>query len=63
MERLNSIVSEAIKKYGNKSVGVFIISYDEITPILIQSSMYNSLGKSDGMAVIVSLRIITLQRI
>ncbi|MGH9981311.1 MAG: ABC transporter substrate-binding protein [Nitrososphaeraceae archaeon] len=44
LERLNSIVFEAIKKYGNKSVGVFIISYDEITPILIQSSMYDSLG-------------------
>jgi branched-chain amino acid transport system substrate-binding protein len=44
LEKLNSIVSEAIKKYGNKSVGVFIISYDEITPILIQSSMYSSLG-------------------
>ena len=44
LERLDSIVSEAIKKYGNKSVGVFIISYDEITPILIQSSMYHSLG-------------------
>jgi ABC-type branched-subunit amino acid transport system substrate-binding protein len=42
--RLNSIVAESIKKYGNKSVGVFIISYDEITPILIQSPMYNSLG-------------------
>ena len=42
--KLNSIVGEAIKKYGNKSVGVFIISYDEITPILIQSPMYNSLG-------------------
>ena len=44
LEGLDSIVSEAIKKYGNKSVGVFIISYDEITPILIQSSMYSSLG-------------------
>ena len=44
LERLDSIVSDAIKKYGNKSVGVFIISYDEITPILIQSSMYSSLG-------------------
>ena len=44
LERLDSIVSDAIKKYGNKSVGVFIISYDEITPILIQSSMYHSLG-------------------
>ncbi len=44
LERLNSIVAEEIKKYGNKSVGVFIISYDEITPILIQSPMYYSLS-------------------
>lgn len=44
LEILNSIAYEAIKKYGNKSVGVFIISYDEITPILIQSSIYHSLG-------------------
>ena len=44
LERLNSVVYEAIKKYGNKSVGVFLISYDEVTPILIQSSMYHSLG-------------------
>jgi branched-chain amino acid transport system substrate-binding protein len=43
LEKLNSIVADAIKKYGNKSVGVFIISYDEITPILIQSPMYRSL--------------------
>jgi len=44
LERLDNIVHEAIKKYGNKSVGVFLISYDEVTPILIQSSMYHSLG-------------------
>lgn len=44
LERLNSVVYEAIKKYGNKSVGVFLISYDEVTPILIQSAMYHSLG-------------------
>jgi branched-chain amino acid transport system substrate-binding protein len=44
LEKLNSIVADAIKKYGNKYVGVFIISYDEITPILIQSPMYRSLG-------------------
>ena len=41
--RLNAIVSDAIKKYDSKSVGVFIISYDEITPILIQSPMYHAL--------------------
>jgi branched-chain amino acid transport system substrate-binding protein len=45
LQRLDSIVDEAIKKYGANSVGVFIISYDEITPILIQSSMYHSLAK------------------
>ena len=44
LERLNSVVYDAIKKYGNKSVGVFLISYDEVTPILIQSAMYHSLG-------------------
>jgi branched-chain amino acid transport system substrate-binding protein len=44
LESLNSIVSEAIKKYGKESVGVFIISYDEITPILIQSTIFHSLG-------------------
>ena len=41
--RLNAIVFDAIKKYDSKSVGVFIISYDEITPILIQSPMYSAL--------------------
>ncbi len=42
--RLNNIVSDAIEKYGNKAVGVYVISFDEITPILIQSAMYDSLG-------------------
>ena len=44
LEKLNAIVSDAIKKYGGNSVGVNVISFDEITPILIQSSMYDSLG-------------------
>jgi ABC-type branched-subunit amino acid transport system substrate-binding protein len=44
LERMNNSVADAIKKYGNKFVGVFIISYDEITPILIQSPMYHTLG-------------------
>ena len=43
LNRLNAIVSDGIKKNDNKSVGVFIISYDEITPILIQSPMYSTL--------------------
>jgi len=44
LEKLNSIVAEAIKKYDSKSVGVYIVSFDEITPILIQSPIYHSLG-------------------
>jgi branched-chain amino acid transport system substrate-binding protein len=43
LERLNGIVSNAINKYGKESVGVYIIAYDEITPILIQSRNYNTL--------------------
>ena len=42
-EKLNNLVSNAIKKYGKESVGVYIISYDEITPILIQSRNYQTL--------------------
>ncbi|MGE3859726.1 MAG: ABC transporter substrate-binding protein, partial [Nitrososphaeraceae archaeon] len=42
--KLNGMVSEAITKYGRHDVGVFIVSYDEITPILIQASNYPSLG-------------------
>ncbi|HEX5187290.1 MAG TPA: ABC transporter substrate-binding protein, partial [Nitrososphaeraceae archaeon] len=44
LEKLDGMVSEAITKYGRHSVGVFIVSYDEITPILIQASNYHSLG-------------------
>src|SRR5687768_1663381 len=45
LERLNAIVSDAVKKYGANSVGVYVISFDEITPILIQSTLYEDLGK------------------
>jgi ABC-type branched-subunit amino acid transport system substrate-binding protein len=45
LEKLNAIVSDAVKKYGANSVGVYAISYDEITPILIQSPLYEVLGK------------------
>lgn len=44
LEKLNNMVAEAIKKYDSKSVGVYIVSFDEITPILIQSPIYHSLG-------------------
>jgi ABC-type branched-subunit amino acid transport system substrate-binding protein len=45
LEKLNAIVSDAVKKYGADSVAVYVISFDEITPILIQSTLYEILGK------------------
>jgi ABC-type branched-subunit amino acid transport system substrate-binding protein len=45
LEKLNAIVADAIKKYGAHSVAVYVISFDEITPILIQSTLYENLGK------------------
>jgi branched-chain amino acid transport system substrate-binding protein len=45
LEKLNAIVSDAVKKYGANSVGVYVISFDEITPILIQSPLYENLEK------------------
>ena len=45
LEKLSAIVSDAVKKYGANSVGVYAISFDEITPILIQSTLYEVLGK------------------
>ena len=45
LEKLNAIVSDAIKKHGANSVAVYVISFDEITPILIQSTLYEDLGK------------------
>jgi hypothetical protein len=44
LEKLNMIVSKQSTQYGNKSVGIYIISYDEIIPILIQSQHYRMLG-------------------
>jgi ABC-type branched-subunit amino acid transport system substrate-binding protein len=45
LEKLNAIVADAIKKYGANSVAVYVISFDEITPILIQSTLYENLEK------------------
>jgi ABC-type branched-subunit amino acid transport system substrate-binding protein len=45
LKKLNTIVSDAIKRYGVKSVAVYIISYDEIAPILIQAQNYDMLKK------------------
>ena len=52
LEKLSAIVSDAIKKYDANSVGVCIISFDEITPILIQSTLYENLGKVRWYGVI-----------
>jgi ABC-type branched-subunit amino acid transport system substrate-binding protein len=43
LERLSIIVSDAVRKYGVNFVGVYAISFDEITPILIQSPLYEIL--------------------
>jgi ABC-type branched-subunit amino acid transport system substrate-binding protein len=45
LEKLSIFVSDDIKKYGVNAVGVYVISYDEITPILIQSPLYEILEK------------------
>jgi branched-chain amino acid transport system substrate-binding protein len=45
LEKLSAIVSDAVKKHGANSVGVYAISFDEITPILIQSPLYENLEK------------------
>ncbi|MDN5845988.1 MAG: penicillin-binding protein activator [Candidatus Nitrosocosmicus sp.] len=55
LKKMNTMVSDAITKYGKESVGVYVISYDEITPILIQAQLFDNLGKvswygSDGIA-------------
>ncbi|MGB8153914.1 MAG: ABC transporter substrate-binding protein, partial [Nitrososphaeraceae archaeon] len=45
LEKLSGIVSDAVRNNGVHSVGVYIISYDEITPILIQAPLYGMLEK------------------
>ena len=45
LEKLSKIVSDAVREYGIKSVAVYAISFDEITPILIQSPLYEILEK------------------
>jgi branched-chain amino acid transport system substrate-binding protein len=45
LEKLSVIVSDTVRKYGANSVAVYVISFDEITPILIQSPLYEALEK------------------
>ena len=45
LKKLNDMVSDAITKNGQDTVGVYAISFDEITPILIQAQLFGDLGK------------------
>ena len=45
LEKLSTIVSDAVRRYGVNSVAVYVISFDEITPILIQSPLHEILEK------------------
>ena len=45
LEKLSMIVSDAVRRYGVNSVAVYVISFDEITPILIQSPLHEILEK------------------
>ena len=45
LEKLSAIVSDTVRDYGVKSVGVYTISFDEIVPILIQAPLYEILEK------------------
>ena len=45
LKQLRQLVGHQTNKVGNDSVGVYLISYDEVTPILIQANEYKSLDK------------------
>src|SRR5918997_1219060 len=55
LKSLTSKVNDAVKQYGADKVGVYIIAYDEIVPILIQANRHQDLQSvrwygSDGSA-------------
>lgn len=45
LKQLSQLVEHQTNKVGNDSVGVYLISYDEVTPIMIQANEYKSLDK------------------
>lgn len=45
LKKLNTMVSDEITKYGPNSVGVYVVAFDEITPILIQAQLFDPLTK------------------
>jgi ABC-type branched-subunit amino acid transport system substrate-binding protein len=55
LRSLTSKVSDAVKQYGADKVGVYIVAFDEIVPILIQANRHQELESvrwygSDGSA-------------
>jgi ABC-type branched-subunit amino acid transport system substrate-binding protein len=55
LKSLTSKVNDAVKQYGADKVGVYIVAYDEIVPILIQANRHQELQSvswygSDGSA-------------
>ncbi|MFL6490842.1 MAG: ABC transporter substrate-binding protein, partial [Nitrososphaera sp.] len=55
LKSLTSKVNDAVKRYGADKVGVYIVAYDEIVPIMIQANRHSELQSvrwygSDGSA-------------
>jgi ABC-type branched-subunit amino acid transport system substrate-binding protein len=55
LKSLTSKVNDAVKQYGADNVGVYIVAYDEIVPIMIQANRHQELQSvrwygSDGSA-------------
>jgi ABC-type branched-subunit amino acid transport system substrate-binding protein len=55
LKSLTSKVNDAVKQYGADKVGVYIVAYDEIVPIMIQANRHSELQSvrwygSDGSA-------------
>jgi branched-chain amino acid transport system substrate-binding protein len=56
LRALDSKVSQAVQQYGPNKVGVYIVSFDEIVPIMIQAERHPNLAAvkwygSDGSAL------------
>ncbi|MGZ8891259.1 MAG: ABC transporter substrate-binding protein [Nitrososphaeraceae archaeon] len=45
LKQLSQLVEHQTKKVGNDSVGVYLISYDEVTPIMIQANEHTILDQ------------------
>ena len=45
LKQLSQLVEHQTKKVGNDSVGVYLISYDEVTPIMIQANEHKILDQ------------------